>query len=122
MLLESLEGFGLELEKWKELLIKKDRAQLKEYFEQCKKSKQPFKREKGIYPKDGVPMFISCAQEEIPEIARIALENGALSVSKGKDGVSIACPCREDADKLKIIFSMEEKWKNIVIFVHYLHT
>lgn len=115
MLLESLQGFEQELKKWEELLKKGDLSKLKQHFEKCKESKQHFKRRQGIYPKDGVRFLVPCKQDQIPDIALIAMRNGAVSVGRSEDGASVVCSCSEDAHKLKMILSAEDKWKNTVL-------
>ncbi|MBR3750690.1 MAG: prephenate dehydrogenase/arogenate dehydrogenase family protein [Clostridia bacterium] len=116
MLLESLDSFERELDKWRVLIKKGDITSLKEHFEACKRSKQPFKREgKGIYPKEGVRLFVQCDEQDAPELCMIAMRNKAVAVSRCTDGVSIVCTCRDDALGLKALLTSEEKWKNTVL-------
>ena len=101
MVLECLDDFQQCLAKWRELLIKADEQELKEYFALCKKSKQSFKAvTKGIFPKDGVRGFIACKQEDVPQYSEAAMRMGAEGVFRASDGITVVCKTCDELAKI----------------------
>lgn len=109
-ILQSLDAFEGEIKKWRQLLLRKNEAELAQYFADCKRDKALFRRgDRGIYPKDGVRGFFACRPEEQAEKAKTAFENGAYAITAEENGINVVCRQRDEFERAAAALTAEEK-------------
>lgn len=107
--LGSMEALQKQLDIWKDLLKNGSESSLREHFKACREDKQNFKRdERGIYPKNGVSLYIDCAEEQLPHIAETAFGLGAAAVIKEGGRARIICLQRREAELIKSALGREK--------------